>query len=664
LIFENGRWPLLFLIFPVLQLTAFRTGLLGVTAASTMAGVLATSFTIKGVGPIADLTALTYAQQIQSVQFYVLTIVMSSLLVAGKVSHRVLLEKKLRQQSSISSAALENMSQGLAMFDGSGNLVTCNSKYAKLYRLPPVLTRPGTSRDDINAHIVALGEYDDDQLEHFTKQLPSPSNPLLQRELVKHQSGRIIDIKRQPLPDGGWVATYEDVTDRRNAEARVEHLAAHDPLTGLMNRAGFNDNLQSLLDGRPGGQCNALLLLDVDHFKKVNDTMGHPVGDELLRQIATRLRSTVREGDVVSRLGGDEFAILLRNTNGPDAVHASVKRMLPIINAPSQILGSKIAASMSIGISLIQDDLADPDKLVRQADLALYHAKAGGRATFRFFEPHLEANFLDKINVERELASAIELGQLVLHYQPIASLHSAAITSFEALVRWRHPTRGLLLSVQFIPVAESTGLIRQLGSWVLKQACIDATRWPAGIKVAVNLSAGQFYKNRLVAEVVEVLEATGLDPGRLELELTESTLLEQTEINGATLHELHELGVLLVLDDFGTGFSSLKYLNSFRFHKVKIDRSFAKGAGPGHKSAPIVHAINQLAHALGMEVVAEGVETPEELVVLRAAGCDCVQGYYIGRPRDVTSVAEVLALYNETPSENPLLAGRVKSLQA
>ena len=574
LIFGNGRWPLLFLVFPFLLLTAIRTGLLGATAASTLVGVLATGLTIKGAGPIANLGQLSAVEHILFVQVYVLTVVLSSLLVAARVAYGELLEKKLHRQSSISAAALENMTQGLAMFDSDGKLVTCNNKYEKLYQLPAALTKPGISRDEINAHLLALGEYDDAQMQHFMKQ--SPSDPLWLRELIQHKSGKIIQVQRHPLPDGGWVATYEDVTAQRNAEARIEHLAAHDPLTNLMNRASFNDHLQSLVAGRSSGQTSAILLLDVDHFKNVNDTMGHPAGDELLRQIAERLRATIREKDIVSRLGGDEFAILLCRTSSPDAVDALVKRMLPLINAPYQILGSKITASMSIGVSLIQDGLADPEKLMRQADLALYHAKANGRATFRFFEPRLETDFLNKIDVERELASAIEQGQLVLHYQPIASLRTAAITSFEALVRWQHPTRGLLSPVEFIPIAESSGLIRQLGLWVLKQACADAARWPSGIGVAVNLSAVQFYKNRLVAEVVEVLEETGLEPGRLELELTESTLLEQNEINGATLHELHELGVLLVLDDFGTGFSSLKYLNSFHFHKVKIDRSFAQ----------------------------------------------------------------------------------------
>ena len=436
---------------------------------------------------------------------------------------------------------------------------------------------------------------------------------------------------------------HEDVTEQHIAAKRIAHMASHDALTNLGNRSLLRERLaEELPRVRRGATC-ALHYLDLDRFKSVNDTLGHPVGDALLKAVAERLRLTVREIDTVVRLGGDEFSVLQLGVDEPEQAMSLARRLLEVISAPYQIAEHAITIGTSIGIALAPRDGLDADDLIKKADIALYHTKATGRGTATIFEPSMQANFLARRALEQDLRDAITDEQFDLHYQPVVDLKSGSVSSVEALIRWTHPTRGAVSPMDFIPVAEEVGLISAIGEWVLRRACKDAMQWPAGIKIAVNVSPSQFKSTDLVALVTNTLAEVGLDAGRLTLEITESTILQGDDAVLSVLNRLREQGVTIALDDFGTGYSSMSYLRRFPFDTLKIDRSFIRDAADRSDSAAIVRAIASLASSLGMKTVAEGVETNADLDMVRAAGCSHVQGYLFSRPVPVTSVAAVLA---------------------
>jgi len=552
--------------------------------------------------------------------------------VAFSVWDRVKLERmteELHTQNLRFDAALNNMSQGLCMFDTDENLVVCNDRYARIYNLPPEMLMPGTSMHTILEYRFAHGSYSGPAEADYTRRrMTEPS------EIQHAPNGRVYLIQRQPMPGGGSVTTHEDITERQRNEAQIAHMARHDALTDLANRTLFMEKINDeLARMRRSGRGFVIFLLDLDEFKTVNDSLGHPVGDALLKAIADRLRLSTRETDVVARLGGDEFAIL--QTADGDQREAAVvlaTRIRDAITAPYDLDGHKIVIGTSIGIALAPDDGADADQLLKNADLALYSAKSDGRDGYRFFESTMEANARARHALELDLRNAIGRHEFELHYQPVVDIDTRATCGMEALVRWNHPLHGIVLPDHFIPLAEEIGLIAPLGDWILQQACADATKWPAHLRIAVNLSPAQFRKGNLIDTVTRALADGGISPERLELEVTESVLLQKNAENLAQLHQLKALGVSIVLDDFGTGYSSLTYLNMFPFDIIKIDKSFVAELPTRANSAAIVCAVIGLGRSLNIATTAEGVETEEQLELLRAAGCRHAQGFLFSLP--------------------------------
>ena len=552
-------------------------------------------------------------------------------------------EMELRRRNLHFDAAIANMSQGLCMFDAQERMIVCNLTYPNMFGLSPDLVKPGITLREVLQHSVDIGIASDDveELYRIRREIIAAKRPATYCETLA--DGRTINIWHRPMSDGGWVSTYDDITDRRRAEAQLAYLATHDPLTDLPNRTYLRERLSRLSLATAGGpeRLKALLLIDLDRFKEVNDTLGHAAGDKLLRRVAERLRGFVSERDVAARLGGDEFALLLGVESADDAA-TRARRIISALVAPYDLDGHRANVGASIGVSLAPTDGSDLDSLLKCADLALYSAKAGGRGDFAFFEPEMIVAAQRRRALELQLRDALTLGQFEAYYQPQIGLRTGQVTGAEALIRWRRPGHGIVGPGEFISVAEEVGLIVPIGEWILRQACRDAASWRSCARVAVNISAVQFKSEGLAEAVISALAAAGLPAARLELEITESVLLEKTENTLKTLHFLRALGVRVALDDFGTGYSSLNYLRSFPFDKIKIDRSFVSEATSGADGAAIVRAIAGLATSLGMETTAEGVETQQELDLVRAEGCTEAQGFYFSVPRPARDLAAFL----------------------
>src|SRR5262249_9667064 len=466
--------------------------------------------------------------------------------------------------------------------------------------------------------------------------------------ILELADGRTLLIAVRPLQNGGWVSTHEDITSRREAEAQIAHMAHHDALTNLPNRTLLRERLEAALAHVQRGGQIAVLYLDPDHFKSINDTLGHGVGDELLKAVALRLKGCIGEEDTIARLGGDEFAVVQTGIGSPSDVATLAARIREALTRPYELEGHQVPADVSIGISIAPDDTDDPDQLLKNADIALYRSKADGRGTFRFFEPQMHDRVKARRTLELDLRNAIVNGEFELYYQPLFNLEQQQISACETLLRWHHPARGMVSPGEFIPVAEETGLINQIGEWVLRQACIEAVSWPNEIAVAVNLSPVQFKNQNLAQLVVSALAHSGLSARRLELEITEAVLLQNNDATIATLHRLRELGVRIAMDDFGTGYSSLSYLRSFPFDKIKIDRSFINEIAHKDESGAIVQAVTSLATRLNMATTAEGVETQAQLQVIQSLGCTEMQGYLHSRPMPAADVARLLPMTGPT----------------
>jgi diguanylate cyclase (GGDEF)-like protein/PAS domain S-box-containing protein len=536
-------------------------------------------------------------------------------------------EEELRTQNLRFEAALSNMTQGLLLYDSSGRLVICNQRYMEMYGLSADIVKPGLSFRDLVAHRKQTGSFKGDVDQFCAAVANNVTQGKVTHTVVETSDGRAILIVNKPLPDGGWLTTQEDITERRRAEERVAHLAHYDVLTDLPNRALFRAQLEEALKRGERGEQIAVLYIDVDEFKTVNDTLGHPVGDELLKVLAERLRGCVRKTDIVARLGGDEFAIIQTALKDPAEATDLVTRIYEAIRLPHDCAGHLLAADASIGIALSPQDGTEIDELLKNADLAMYGAKADGRRTYRFFEPGMDARVKELRALELDLRQAIANKGFELHYQPLVNLRDDVVTGCEALLRWRHPRLGMVSPAQFIPIAEDTGLINQLGEWVLNTACAQAVTWPDHIKVAVNVSPVQFRSGTLALKVASALASSGLRANRLELEITEAVLIRDDDVALATLHELKQLGVCIALDDFGTGYSSLSYLHRFPFDKIKIDRSFIKDIAESGGSSPIVQAVVSIAAARKMTTTAEGVEIESQREILRRLDCTEMQGY-------------------------------------
>ena len=438
-----------------------------------------------------------------------------------------------------------------------------------------------------------------------------------------------------------------EIAGRQRSEAQTQYLAHHDALTGLGNRLLFREELQrALSERRTTGKSAGILFVDLDGFKAVNDAHGHSVGDALLKMLASRMLDSLGTSVRIARLGGDEFAILQMARNQPEAAMSLADRLLELIAEPCRIENHTLVISVTIGIAVADGEQPDLDSLVKGADLAMYRAKADGARAYRVFDPEMDAAAQALLRLKTEMRGALADGKFELHYQPIVSTRTGQVTACEALLRWKHAERDWISPSEFIPVAESSGMIVQLGEWALRRACADAAAWPESVKVAVNLSPVQFQNGKLVATVVSALAASGLTPSRLELEITESVLLEKTERSATILRQLRELGVRISMDDFGTGFSSLSYLRNFPFDKIKIDQSFIRNLVEDHRSQTIVSAIAGLGQSFGMTTTAEGVETQEQMACLISKGCTEVQGFYYSTPVPGSDVLSLIGSVN------------------
>jgi diguanylate cyclase (GGDEF)-like protein len=546
-------------------------------------------------------------------------------LVAKRTSELRSREEDLQAQNVRFDTAISNMTQGLLLFDSSQQLVVCNQRYIEMYGLSAGTVKPGCSFREIIAHRKATGSFAGDEDEYCARILQNIG--LRNSLVVETRDGRSIQIVSEPLADGGWVATHEDITERRLAEEQIRHLAHYDALTNLPNRALFHEKLKQELARMAAGEQLAVLYIDIDEFKSVNDTLGHLIGDELLKSVAASLSQCVAASDFVARLGGDEFAIVQTAVKTPVEVTELVTRVFDAIREPYECLGHQVTTDASIGIALAPQHGGDLDQILKNADLAMYAAKSAGRRTYRFFESAMDARVRARHILEVELRQAIIDGALEVYYQPCISLQDNKITGCEALLRWRHSERGMISPAEFIPIAEDTGLINQLGEWVLTTACAEAATWPDHIKLAVNVSPVQFKSGTFALKIVAALAASGLAANRLELEITEAVLIRDDEAALAILHQLRGIGVRIALDDFGTGYSSLSYLQRFPFDKIKIDRCFVNDLAEPDGSSSIVQAIVNIAAARHMTTTAEGVETRQQQELLRALGCAEMQGY-------------------------------------
>ncbi|MCP1757165.1 putative bifunctional diguanylate cyclase/phosphodiesterase [Bradyrhizobium elkanii] len=544
--------------------------------------------------------------------------------------------------------AVNNIPQGLVLYDASARIIICNRPYIEMFGLSPDVAKPGCTMHRLIAHRQETGSFEGDVDDFCDAIIGNVKLGRATRQLTQAPGGRAIEIVNKPLPEGGWVATIQDVTERTRTENKIAHMAHYDALTDLPNRVLFRERLERALKAIRPDQQLAVMYIDIDEFKAVNDALGHQIGDELLRAIADRLRGCVGDTDVAARLGGDEFAVIQTAVRDQTETMQLLAAIYQSIRRPIDCSGHLITTDASIGIAVAPADGLDIDQLLRNADLALYGAKSDGRRTYRFFEAGMDARAKARRSLELELRQAIADGSFELHYQPLLHLEEGQVSCCEALVRWRHPERGTVSPADFIPIAEDTGLINDLGHWVLNTACREAMNWPEHVHVAVNVSPIQFKSQTLALNVAAALAATGLAPSRLELEITEAVLIRDDEAALDILHQLRELGVRIALDDFGTGYSSLSYLQRFPFDKIKIDRAFIKDLAGTGASSTIVQAVVNIAAASDMTTTAEGVETEQQRNLLRILGCTEMQGYLFSRPVASADIRKLLSSHRET----------------
>jgi diguanylate cyclase (GGDEF)-like protein/PAS domain S-box-containing protein len=690
---------------------------------------------------------------------------------------------KVREQERLLDTAVNNMSQGLVMFDAAERLLVCNRRYLEMYDLSPEVVRPGCTLLDLLHQRIANGTFAHDPLEYRADLLAAIREGRTIRRITEVGDGRTIAVVNQPMEGGGWVATHEDITERRQAELerdrakafldtvienvpvtlvvkdarehrfvlvnraaeqlwglpragiigkndhdlfpkeaadqieayddmvlqsgdqlfvdehplhtpgngtrlvtskrlailgpngepeyllgviediterrqaeeRIAHLAHHDPLTDLPNRATFNEHLDAVVArGTRSGEPFALLAVDLDRFKEVNDVFGHSAGDALLCELAVRLKNAA-DGAFVARLGGDEFTLICETGPQPATAEILAARLQAAVTDAVEIAGHQIRIGLSIGIAIFPTDGADAATLRSNADIALYRTKAEGRGTVRFFEADMDKRLRERRTLQHDLQYAAQRGELAIHFQPQSRV-GVGVVGFEALLRWHHPSRGTISPNIFIPLAEESGLIISIGDWILRETCREAASWPRPLQIAVNLSPVQFQHGDLPGRVHAILLETGLAAHRLELEITEGVLIGDFSRALSILRKLKALGVRIAMDDFGTGYSSLSYLQSFPFDKIKIDRSFVSNLDRSSQSAAIIRAVIGLGRGLELPVVAEGVETPEQLAFLTDEACNEVQGYLLGRPLPIEDYAELVGR-PPNPNVKPLHRG-------
>ncbi|UPK27252.1 EAL domain-containing protein [Bradyrhizobium sp. 195] len=736
-----------------------------IVATNTMAAALAdwrqqTGFTVATAGFSAGVIAL------------ILYLIIRQINRQNREAQERLEAERLRLDT-----ALNNMTQGLILYDASGYIVTCNRRYAEMFGLSHDVIKPGCHIREAMYHRKERDAFAGDVEAFCTDVMRVVAEGTVSTRIHELPNGRAFQVINTPLAQGGWVATIEDITERRHleqerdrnhtflreiidhipsritvkdartrryllanqvaeeqlaeqhdtivgktafdlyvtadaeivtrhddtllqspdglfldehiwntpsigrryitsrrigirdkagepryiinvvedvterrrADEKIAHMAHYDALTDLPNRSLFREQIERELEKVGGGGQFALLYIDVDEFKGINDSLGHHVGDELLKAIAGRLRGCLKQGDLIARLGGDEFAVIQTAIQSPADVLAFVTRIYQAIRQPYHCLGHQLSTDASIGIALAPQDGTDLDQLVKNADLAMYGAKAQGRRSHRFFEPEMDASAKARLSMEQDLRQALVNGGFEIHYQPLVDLRTNEVSGCEALLRWRHPERGMVSPAEFIPVAEDTGLINELGDWVLRMACNEAATWPAQVRVAVNVSPVQLKCDTLALRIAGALAASGLDPRRLELEITEAVLIRDDEAALSILHQLRSIGVRIALDDFGTGYSSLSYLKRFPFDKIKIDRCFVADIAEESGAPVIVQAVVNIAAASSMTTVAEGVETEAQRELLRALGCTQMQGYLFSPPKPASEVRKLFGSGSAVP---------------
>lgn len=569
-------------------------------------------------------------------------------ILAAKLRHT---QRLLRRQRARFEAAVENMPHGVSIFDARGHLVACNQIYLDIYGLDRSIARPGTTfRRILEARVAANTHAGDDPETYVGERVGLIGTTEALTSIVTLNTGRVVQVSHLPVADGGWVATHQDVTELRKAQLELKRLAYHDPLTGAANRNLFQSSLGAAFES---GTEFALLCIDLDGFKSVNDSLGHAMGDELLRVAVERLRAVAPSG-LVARMGGDEFSVLLLEADTEKALgmaEAIIERLDEPFVATD---GQSARISASLGLALAPRDGTDIDMLLAAADRALYAAKRRGKGSAYLFEPELDQAARDRQSLEQDLRQALERGEFELAFQPILDLGTQRFCGFEALLRWRHPARGMVSPAVFIPVAEEIGLISSIGEWVMREAFDAASRWPPEYRIAVNVSTEQFRRGNIIALLIHALASSGLEARRVEIEITESLLMDNHERNLEVLRQMHQLGVRVAMDDFGTGYSALSYLLAFPFDKIKIDGSFVRaldGVGAAHA---IVHAVADIGKRLGLTVTAEGVETPQQLRNVHALGYGEAQGYLLSRPMNRQAVEAMLGI---EPDSDASIAG-------
>ena len=561
------------------------------------------------------------------------------------VTERARLEEQLETRNAQFDAALSNMAQGLLMYDRDGKLAISNRRFAELFNLPWGKWEAASLGTTILDTMRLIHEWTN-VTEKNQAQIIADARSFFERHkggqiVFERTDGRTFNSLIAPMANGGLVVTFEDITEQRRTEEKISYMAHHDALTDLPNRAVFYEKLDQLLARTPQGGSFAVFSLDLDQFKSVNDTLGHPVGDKLLQAAAKRMGGCIRDTDIVARLGGDEFAVVQASFKQPADATLLATRLIDALSAPYVLDGHQVVVGTSVGIAIAPADGTTPDQLMKNADLALYRCKADRGNIYRFFESQMDARMQERRALELDLRKALVNGEFSLNYQPIVNLKTGKITACEALIRWHQPERGVVPPLQFIPIAEETGLIIPIGEWVLRQACLDAVAWPDEIALAVNISPAQFKSGDFVQVVTTALQKSRLPARRLELEITELVLMHDSDAALAMLHQLKDLGIGIAMDDFGTGYSSLAYLRSFPFDRIKIDKSFIADISESKESLAILRAVVGLGSSLNIVTTAEGVEAAHQLELLRSEGCAEVQGYFFSPPRPAAEVAEL-----------------------